>query len=77
MCAATQLDLGNSLRRWALCLISLCVFVPLGRQYFSDVIADAMVEMQDSGSFTSLLEALGKERDSKMNFHDVITRSGW
>ncbi|XP_028608103.1 dynein regulatory complex protein 9 [Grammomys surdaster] len=44
------------------------------RQYFSDVIANAMMEMQDSGSFTSLLEALGKERDSKMNFHDVITR---
>ncbi|XP_029400623.1 dynein regulatory complex protein 9 [Mus pahari] len=44
------------------------------RQYFSDVIANAMTEMQDSGSFTSLLEALGKERDSKMNFHDVITR---
>ncbi|XP_052014578.1 dynein regulatory complex protein 9 [Apodemus sylvaticus] len=44
------------------------------RQYFSDVIANTMVEMQDSGSFTSLLEALGKERDSKMNFHDVITR---
>lgn len=44
------------------------------RQYFSDVIANAMVEIQDSGSFTSLLEALGKERDSKMNFHDVITR---
>lgn len=33
-----------------------------------------MMEMQDSGSFTSLLKALGKERDSKMNFHDVITR---
>lgn len=44
------------------------------RQYFSDVIANTMVEIQDSGSFTSLLEALGKERDSKMNFHDVITR---
>ncbi|NP_848465.1 dynein regulatory complex protein 9 isoform X1 [Mus musculus] len=44
------------------------------RQYFSDVIANAMMEMQDSGSFTSLLKALGKERDSKMNFHDVITR---
>lgn len=44
------------------------------RQYFSDVIANTMMEMQGSGSFTSLLEALGKERDSKMHFHDVITR---
>lgn len=44
------------------------------RQYFSDVIANAMKEMQDSGSFQSLLDALGKERDSKMNFHEVITR---
>ncbi|XP_034371579.1 dynein regulatory complex protein 9 isoform X1 [Arvicanthis niloticus] len=44
------------------------------RQYFSDVIANAMMEMQESGSFSSLLEALGKERGSKMNFHDVITR---
>lgn len=32
--------------------------------------------MQESGSFQSLLDALGKERDSKMNFHEVITRSG-
>lgn len=44
------------------------------RQYFSDVIANAMMEMQACGSFSSLLEALGKERDAKMNFHDVITR---
>ncbi|CAO2631608.1 Dynein regulatory complex protein 9 [Lemmus lemmus] len=44
------------------------------RQYFSDVIANAMKEMQDSGSFQCLLDALGKERDSKMNFHEVITR---
>ncbi|XP_057621246.1 dynein regulatory complex protein 9 isoform X2 [Chionomys nivalis] len=44
------------------------------RQYFSDVIANAMKEMQESGSFQSLLDALGKERDSKMNFHEVITR---
>ncbi|XP_051047328.1 dynein regulatory complex protein 9 isoform X1 [Phodopus roborovskii] len=44
------------------------------RQYFSDVIANAMKEMQESGSFKSLLEALGRERDNKMNFHDVITR---
>ncbi|KAL1788496.1 IQ domain-containing protein G isoform X1 [Sigmodon hispidus] len=44
------------------------------RQYFSDVIANAMKEMQDSGSFKSLLEALGKERDRKMNFHEAITR---
>nr|XP_042115144.1 dynein regulatory complex protein 9 isoform X3 [Peromyscus maniculatus bairdii] len=44
------------------------------RQYFSDVIANAMSEMQDSGSFKSLLEALGTERDKKMNFHEAITR---
>lgn len=44
------------------------------RQYFSDVIANALKEMQESGSFQSLLDTLGKERDSKMNFHEVITR---
>ncbi|XP_059132930.1 dynein regulatory complex protein 9 isoform X2 [Peromyscus eremicus] len=44
------------------------------RQYFSDVIANAMREMQDSGSFKSLLEALGTERDKKMHFHEAITR---
>ncbi|XP_041529167.1 dynein regulatory complex protein 9 isoform X2 [Microtus oregoni] len=44
------------------------------RQYFSDVIANAMKEIQESGSFQSLLDALGKERDGKTNFHEVITR---
>ncbi|XP_036059958.1 dynein regulatory complex protein 9 isoform X1 [Onychomys torridus] len=44
------------------------------RQYFSDVITSAMREMQDSGSFRGLLEALGTERDKKMNFHEAITR---
>ncbi|ERE76364.1 IQ domain-containing protein G-like protein [Cricetulus griseus] len=44
------------------------------RQYFSDVIATAMKEMQDFGSFKSLLEALGRERDNRMNFHEAITR---
>lgn len=55
----------------------MSLFVPLCRQYFSDVIATAMKEMQDFGSFKSLLEALGRERDNRMNFHEAITRSGW
>ncbi|XP_052596331.1 dynein regulatory complex protein 9 isoform X6 [Peromyscus californicus insignis] len=44
------------------------------RQYLSDVIANTMREMQDSGSFKSLLEALDTERDKKMHFHEAITR---
>ncbi|XP_051005769.1 dynein regulatory complex protein 9 [Acomys russatus] len=44
------------------------------RQYFSDVITNAMMDMQNSGSFKSLLEALDKEREKKMSFHEVITR---
>ncbi|XP_060226248.1 dynein regulatory complex protein 9 isoform X2 [Meriones unguiculatus] len=43
-------------------------------QYFSNVITNVIEEMQHSGSFRILQEALGKERDNKVNFQDAITR---
>jgi hypothetical protein len=47
----------------------------LYRQYFSDVIANTRQELQESGTYTSLLQALNEERDSKIHFFDVIARS--
>ncbi|XP_073929477.1 dynein regulatory complex protein 9 isoform X5 [Castor canadensis] len=44
------------------------------RQYFSDVIANTRQELQESGTYTSLLQALNEERDSKIHFFDVIAR---
>ncbi|XP_010622274.1 dynein regulatory complex protein 9 [Fukomys damarensis] len=44
------------------------------RQFFSDVIASTMEELQESGTFMSLLQALRKEKESKMHFYDVIAR---
>lgn len=44
------------------------------RQFLSDVITETMEELQEEGTFTSLLKALGKERESKMHFYDIIAR---
>ncbi|XP_017654986.1 dynein regulatory complex protein 9 isoform X2 [Nannospalax galili] len=44
------------------------------RQFFSDVIANTMKEMQESGSFSTLLETLSKERESKMHFYGAVAR---
>ena len=49
-------------------------FVSLYRQFFSDVIIETMEELQEEGTFTNLLKALGKERESKMHFYDIIAR---
>ncbi|XP_045857428.1 dynein regulatory complex protein 9 isoform X2 [Meles meles] len=44
------------------------------RQFLSDIIADTMQELEESGTFTSLKKALSKERENKMHFYDVIAR---
>nr|XP_045003601.1 dynein regulatory complex protein 9 isoform X2 [Jaculus jaculus] len=44
------------------------------RQFFSDVIANTMKELYNSGTFTNLLEALSQERENKMHFYDIIAR---
>ncbi|XP_029070436.1 dynein regulatory complex protein 9 [Monodon monoceros] len=48
--------------------------IQIDRQFFSDVITETMQELQDSGTFTSLLKALGKERENKMHFYNIIAR---
>ncbi|XP_029795336.1 dynein regulatory complex protein 9 isoform X2 [Suricata suricatta] len=48
--------------------------IQVDRQFFSDIIMETMQELQQSGTFTSLLEALGKEKKNKMHFYDNIAR---
>ncbi|XP_035958559.1 dynein regulatory complex protein 9 isoform X3 [Halichoerus grypus] len=48
--------------------------IQIDRQFFSDIITDTMQELEESGTFTSLLKALGKERENKMHFYDIIAR---
>nr|XP_055171896.1 dynein regulatory complex protein 9 isoform X2 [Nyctereutes procyonoides] len=48
--------------------------IQIDRQFFSDIITKTMHELEESGTFTSLLEALGKERENKMHFYDIIAR---
>uniref|UniRef100_A0A8C8YUM3 Dynein regulatory complex protein 9 n=1 Tax=Prolemur simus TaxID=1328070 RepID=A0A8C8YUM3_PROSS len=48
--------------------------IQIDRQFLSDVIASAITELQDSGTFTNLLSALSKEKENKMHFYDVIAR---
>ncbi|XP_053759448.1 dynein regulatory complex protein 9 isoform X2 [Panthera pardus] len=48
--------------------------IQVDRQFFSDIITKTMQELQESGTFTSLLEALGKERENKKHFYDIIAR---
>ncbi|XP_012587089.1 PREDICTED: IQ domain-containing protein G [Condylura cristata] len=44
------------------------------REFFSDVIIDTMEELQDTGTFTNLLNALNIEKEKKMYFYDIIAR---
>ncbi|NXK52971.1 DRC9 protein, partial [Chauna torquata] len=44
------------------------------RQYASDVITATMKQMQESGTFNSLIEANGREKAKKSKFHDVLIR---
>ncbi|XP_062932702.1 dynein regulatory complex protein 9 isoform X2 [Cynocephalus volans] len=48
--------------------------IQIDRQFLSDVIANTMQELQDSGTFTHLLQALSKERENKKHFYDIIAR---
>nr|XP_012332046.1 IQ domain-containing protein G isoform X1 [Aotus nancymaae] len=48
--------------------------IQIDRQFFSDVIADTMKELQDLGTFNNLLQALSKEREKYTHFYDVIAR---
>ncbi|XDB46662.1 PREDICTED: IQ domain-containing protein G isoform X2 [Capra hircus] len=48
--------------------------IQIDRQFLSDVITETMEELQEEGTFTNLLKALGKERESKMHFYDIIAR---
>ncbi|KAF6119181.1 IQ motif containing G [Phyllostomus discolor] len=48
--------------------------IQMDRQFLSDVITDTMQELQNSGTFTSLLKALSEERENKMHFYDIIAR---
>ncbi|NXC39498.1 DRC9 protein, partial [Penelope pileata] len=44
------------------------------RQYASDVITATMKKMQESGTFSSLIEANGREKAKKNKFHDILLR---
>ncbi|XP_073215219.1 dynein regulatory complex protein 9 isoform X3 [Lepidochelys kempii] len=48
--------------------------VQADRQYASDVIADTLQEMQTSGTFQSLLQAVQREEEKKFNFYTTIIR---
>lgn len=48
--------------------------IQIDRMFFSNVIESTMQELQDSGTFTTLLQTLSKERENKMHFYDVIAR---
>ncbi|XP_074819495.1 dynein regulatory complex protein 9 isoform X2 [Natator depressus] len=48
--------------------------VQADRQYVSDVIADTLQEMQTSGTFQSLLQAVQREEEKKFNFYTTIIR---
>uniref|UniRef100_A0A8C4YJL2 IQ motif containing G n=1 Tax=Gopherus evgoodei TaxID=1825980 RepID=A0A8C4YJL2_9SAUR len=48
--------------------------VQADRQDASDVIAETLQEMQTSGTFQSLLQAVQREKERKSNFHTTIIR---
>uniref|UniRef100_A0A674I2C1 IQ motif containing G n=1 Tax=Terrapene triunguis TaxID=2587831 RepID=A0A674I2C1_9SAUR len=48
--------------------------VQADRQYASDVIAETLQEMQTSGTFQSLLQAVQREEERKTNFYTTIIR---
>lgn len=49
--------------------------IQIDRQFFTDIITDTMQELEKSGTFNTLLNALRKERENKMHFYDIIARS--
>ncbi|XP_012383486.1 dynein regulatory complex protein 9 isoform X2 [Dasypus novemcinctus] len=48
--------------------------IQIDRQFFSDVITNTMQELEESGTFTNLLYTLGRERENKIHFYDIIAR---
>ncbi|XP_022370875.1 IQ domain-containing protein G [Enhydra lutris kenyoni] len=60
--------------RQTLMSVEILKKVQIDRQFLSDIITDTMQELEESGTFTSLKKALGKERENKMHFYDVIAR---
>ncbi|XP_043846523.1 LOW QUALITY PROTEIN: dynein regulatory complex protein 9 [Dromiciops gliroides] len=48
--------------------------VQADREYASEILMETVKEMQDSGTFTSLLKALDKEKEKKTNFCEIIAR---
>ncbi|NWX91275.1 DRC9 protein, partial [Nothoprocta ornata] len=44
------------------------------RQYVSDVITSTMIKMQESGTFSSLPEAIEREKEKKSKLHDILLR---
>ncbi|XP_037693342.1 dynein regulatory complex protein 9 [Choloepus didactylus] len=48
--------------------------IQIDRQFFSDVIKNTMQELEECGTFTNLLHALGRERENKIHFYDIIAR---
>ncbi|XP_044798704.2 dynein regulatory complex protein 9 isoform X1 [Bubalus bubalis] len=48
--------------------------IQIDRQFLSDIITETLEELQEEGTFTNLLKVLGKERESKMHFYDIIAR---
>ncbi|XP_041419151.1 dynein regulatory complex protein 9-like isoform X2 [Xenopus laevis] len=48
--------------------------VQADRQFAADVIAEMLTELESSGSFHSLQQAVANEKERKANFYNVITR---
>uniref|UniRef100_A0A8C3SSY1 IQ motif containing G n=1 Tax=Chelydra serpentina TaxID=8475 RepID=A0A8C3SSY1_CHESE len=69
-----QTDDLSIIRPWIAVMFLLLVLV--GRQYASDVIAETLQEMQTSGTFQSLLQAVQREEERKSNFYTTIIRLG-
>ncbi|XP_040852646.1 dynein regulatory complex protein 9-like isoform X2 [Ochotona curzoniae] len=44
------------------------------RRFFNNIITNTMQDLRESGTFTSLLQALSRERENKKHFYDVIAR---
>ncbi|XP_007538203.1 dynein regulatory complex protein 9 isoform X1 [Erinaceus europaeus] len=48
--------------------------IQMDRKFFSDIITDTLQELEESNTYTSLLDALGQESANKVHFYDVISR---
>lgn len=57
-------------------VLSLSLFLAYS-QFVAHVIADVLAELQERGTFHSLLFAVGEEKRRKANLLDIIIRSGY